>query len=64
VLGRRPPRRLAAVGIGAYITALVGGSLRASSEAGLAAATLPVTWATMHLSYGLGYWVGVLRHRR
>lgn len=54
-----PLRRLARAGIGAYFAALLASSARAASEDGSAdAAALPAVWATMHVSYGIGFLAG------
>jgi cellulose synthase/poly-beta-1,6-N-acetylglucosamine synthase-like glycosyltransferase len=57
----RPIRAAARAGLVAYSAALLSSSIRAPGvEARADAAALPAVWATMHLSYGVGFLVGCL----
>jgi hypothetical protein len=52
----RTVRRTARTGLALYAATLLASSARAASgEATTEAAALPAVWATMHLSYGLGF---------
>jgi glycosyltransferase involved in cell wall biosynthesis len=63
VLGPRPTRKLARIGLTAYAAALLGTSARAAAGgAGPDAAALPAVWTTMHLSYGFGFLTESVRH--
>jgi glycosyltransferase involved in cell wall biosynthesis len=59
----RHVRRVARTGVAAYALLLGVTSARAAlDEDAREAATLPAVWATMHLSYGIGFWRGCFRH--
>jgi glycosyltransferase involved in cell wall biosynthesis len=59
----RHMRRLARTGVVGYVLLLgVTSAYAALDGDACEAATLPVVWATMHLSYGIGFWRGCFRH--
>jgi succinoglycan biosynthesis protein ExoA len=56
-------RTAARLGVGCYAAMLGLASVRAAAEGGVVESmTLPGVWATMHLSYGLGFLRGCLRY--
>ena len=62
VAGPGPLRRLARIPVAAYAAAVLGTSAEAIPRAGLGdAASLPVIFAVMHLSWGFGFLSGCLR---
>lgn len=63
VVAPAAPRRLARAGLGAYAVAGLAASARVAAEGASAeAAALPAVWATMHVSYGLGFLRGCARY--
>jgi succinoglycan biosynthesis protein ExoA len=57
-----PIGRLARLGVGGYVAALIVESVRAARQDGPAdAAALPIVFATMHLAWGLGFLWGMAR---
>lgn len=57
-----PLRRLARLGVGGYVIAIVAVAMRAAKTAGAAdAAALPIVFAVMHLSWGCGFLWGTIR---
>ncbi len=61
VIAPRPLRRLARGGVAVYALAVVAGSARAPDAAPRDAAALPLVFATMHLTWGAGFLVGLVR---
>jgi succinoglycan biosynthesis protein ExoA len=58
-----PLRRTARLGMGVYALTLGVAAVRAAGRGDAPeAATLPAVWATMHLSYGVGFLCGCLRY--
>lgn len=58
-----PISRLARLGLSVYGSALIVTAARADPGAGpVDRASLPVVFATMHLTYGLGLFAGVRRY--
>lgn len=61
VLGpARRLRRLSRLGVAGYVAALIAAAARADGEPADVIG-LPVTWVTMHLSYGVGFLIGCVR---
>lgn len=58
----RPARRLSRSGLGAYLAALTAVALRARNRAGSDTPALPVVFATMHLSWAVGFLLGLGRN--
>jgi succinoglycan biosynthesis protein ExoA len=54
-----PLRPAAAILPGVYAALLIAATLVSAPRTGAAAFAVPAALATMHLSYGLGYWVGL-----
>ena len=61
VLAPRPLRRLARAAVAVYGVAVVGGSARTADAATADVVALPAVFATMHLSWGAGFLVGLVR---
>ena len=61
VLAPRPLRGLARAAMALYAVALVGVSARTPDAAPADAAALPAVFATMHLSWGAGFLIGLVR---
>lgn len=59
---RHRVRRAARIGLIGYASALAGAAIDAAGEGDAGEAlTLPVVWATMHISYGIGFMRGCVR---
>ncbi len=58
----RSLRRLARIGLGAYALATVATAAGEAREHGSEAAYLPAVFATMHLSWGAGFLLGLYRY--
>jgi succinoglycan biosynthesis protein ExoA len=63
-IGPRPLRRLARLGLGAYVAALGTEAVRltAGAEQPRDAASVPLVLATMHCAWGIGFLVGCMSH--
>ena len=63
VIAPRPLRSLPRMGVAAYAATLLAMSARVAARGeGADAVMLPGIWATMHLSYGLGFLAGCVRY--
>jgi hypothetical protein len=61
VAAPRPARRAARAGLGLYVAALVAASARADEGSATDRASLPLVFATMHVSWGAGFLAGSAR---
>jgi succinoglycan biosynthesis protein ExoA len=61
MIGPRPIRSLARIGMAVYGAALLAGSARAPEARPVDRAALPIVFATMHASWGAGFLAGAAR---